>query len=277
MDARSVSQGGATAFVAAHPGHELRLATWIARNRPLLFILAKGARAGRSESRIEASRLLAKALGATPSDLFGVAFDSEFYGWIMDRDVEVFSCLADDLREAFVAGRVERVVTDAWQNYNPVHDLTHALARVAAAEASTVMGRGIEVLDYPVVMGRMADAPTGPEHSRVEQSPLDLAVKERLIEQYPDIAEDVRLLSEAVGREAVEREALHHPLDLETLRGPLETAPWYEQHGEERVRAGVYSTVLRWSHVAPIAVMLGDRLEAAERLSWAAVAPVRVV
>ncbi|WP_132094808.1 hypothetical protein [Caulobacter sp. BK020] len=266
-------QGATTAFVVAHPGHELRLATWIARTRPLVFILAKGARAGRSETRIQASRLLVEALGATPSDLFGVAFDSEIYGWIMNRDVKVFSALADDLREAFVARRVEFVVTDAWQNYNPVHDLTHALARVAAAEASALTGRPVEVMDYPVVMGRLAHAPLGSEHSHIEQSSQDLAAKARLIDDYPDVADDVRALDDAVGREAVSRETLHRPLNLETLRGPLDEAPWYERHGEERVRAGVYSDVLRWSHMAPIVAMLADRLSAAESRSGSAVLP----
>lgn len=277
-DAEAVlaGHGAITAFVAAHPGHELRLATWMARSRPLMFVLAKGARSGRSEARMEASRQLAMVLGATPSKQFGVAFDPEIYGWIMNRDVEAFSCLADDLREAFATNRIEHVVTDAWQNYNPVHDLAHALARVAAAEAAADTGRRIDVLDYPVVMGRMAHAPLGPQRGEVEQSASDLAAKAALIAQYPDIAEDVRLLEAAVGREAVERETLHDPLDLETLRGALDEAPWYERHGEERVRAGVYSQVLRWSHMAPIVAMLSDRLAQANRLpKIAAVAGTR--
>lgn len=265
-------QGATTAFVVAHPGHELRLATWIARTRPLVFILAKGARDGRSETRIQASRLLVEALGATPSNLFGLAFDSEIYGWIMDRDVKVFSALADDLREAFVARRVERVVTDAWQNYNPV-DLTHALARVAAAEVSALTGRPVEVMDYPVVMGRLAHAPLGSEHSHIEQSSQDLTAKAKLVDDYPDIAADVRALDQAVGREVACREALHHPLDLETLRGALDEAPWYERHGEERVRAGIYFDVLRWRHMAPIVAMLADRLSAAERRPGSAIPP----
>lgn len=256
---------GKAAFVIAHPGHELRLATWIARTGPLVFILAKGARSGRSEARMEASRQLAAVLGATPSEQFGVAFDSEIYSWIMNQDVETFSCLADNLREAFTANRIEHVVTDAWQNYNPVHDLTHALARVAAAEATADTGRRIDVLDYPVVMGPMAHAPLGPQRGEVEQSASDLAIKTALIDQYPDIAEDVGLLDAAVGREAVERETLHDLLDLGTLRGALEEAPWYERYGEERVQAGVYSQVLRWSHMAPIVAMLSDRLAAAKR------------
>jgi len=260
-------QGVTTAFVFAHPGHELRLATWIARSRSLVFILTKGARADRSTSRIQASRLLAERLGAAPAELFGVAFDSEIYGWIMNRDVQVFSRLADDLRDALVANGVARVVTDAWQDYNPVHDLTHVLARAAAAEACVATGGRIEVLDYPVVMGRLAHAPIGPEQARIDLSPQELAIKTGLIDQYPDIAEDVRALDEAVGREAFDRETLHRPLDLGVLAGGRDNRPWYEWHGEQRVRAGIYSDVLRWSHMAPLVAMLAERLAAAERLS----------
>lgn len=262
-----VSRSGAkVAFVAAHPGHELRLATWIARHRPLIFIVAKGARTGRSEARIQASRVLAEELGATPVEPLGMAFDTEIYDWIMRGEVQVFSDMVDDLRDAFIEREVERVVTDAWQNYNPVHDLTHALARAAAAEASSVRGRRVEVLAYPVVMGPLARAPNGEEHSRIDLSPQEVEAKMTLVNRYPDIVEDIRIMKDAVGRSAFDTETLHYPPSLEALVALCEDPPWYELYGEEKVRAGVYSSVLRWSHLAPIVAMLSNRLTAAEEL-----------
>lgn len=256
--------GSKTALVVAHPGHELRLATWVERIRPVVFIIAKGARSGRSEARIQASRALVRALGATPSEPFGMAFDAELYGWIMQGDVAAFSNLADALREAFLAESVETVVADSWQNYNPVHDLTHALARVAAAEASAILGREILVLDYPVVIGPLAHAEAGCEHSRIVLTPAEVEAKMRLADAYPEIVEDVRALSEAVGGRAFDLESFHHPAPLRTLMCGPGGLPWYERYGEDRVKAGVYSQALRWSHMEPIVDTLAKRLDEAE-------------
>lgn len=264
MHSRTSRRLSKTALVVAHPGHELRLATWVERTRPVVFIVAKGARSGRSEARIQASRALVQALGATPSEPFGIAFDIELYNWIMQGDVAAFAGVADDLREAFLAEGIATVVTDSWQNYNPVHDLTHALARVAAAEASRVSGRDIQVLDYPVVLGPLAHAEAGPEHSRVVLTEAEVAAKMALADVYPEIVEDVQALSQAVGRRAFDLETLHHPAPLRGLMCGPGRLPWYELYGEDRVKAGVYSDVLRWRHIEPIVSMLADRLDAAQ-------------
>lgn len=253
-----------TALVVAHPGHELRLATWVASARPVVSIIAKGSRSGQSEARIQASRALVTELGAKPAEPFGIAFDADIYRSIMASDIAAFSRIADDLRAVFLREGVTTVVADSWQNYNPVHDLTHALARVAAAEAAVVTGRAIEVFDYPVVMGRLAHAEAGPEHLRLELSPAQIEAKMALADQYPEIVDDVRSLSQAVGEQAFALESLHRPAPLRSLMCTPDALPWYELYGEERVKAGVYSEVLRWSHIEPIVAMLADRLDAAQ-------------
>ena len=257
-----------TALVVAHPGHELRLAAWIAKARPWLFIIAKGARSGRSQARIEASRAMSQTLGARPGDPFGADFDADIYERILCGDGGYFHRLTDQLREVFAGGRFRRVVTDGWQNYNPVHDLTHLMARVAAAEASSLIGRPIEVLDYPVVLGALAHADTGPESWRGELSTRNADAKLALAGRYPDIAEDVAALCQTVGRRAFDTETLHRPPALAAL--PPTSPPWYETYGESRVRAGIYDRVLRWSHMAPIVAALTARVEAAEKAGVAA-------
>jgi hypothetical protein len=260
-------RGVKTALVVAHPGHELRLATWVGRIQPVVFIIAKGARSGRSEARIQASRALVLELGGTPAEPFGLAFDAEIYGWIMTGDITMFARVADDLRDAFVAQGTTTVVTDSWQNYNPVHDLTHALARVAAAEAAARLGRRVEVLDYPVVPHALAHAEIGSEHSRIALSAAEVATKMALAAQFPEIVEDVRLLSETAGRGAFDVESLHHPKGLRSLMCTPGHPPLYELYGEERVKRGVYADVLRWSHMEPIVTMLANRLARAESAS----------
>lgn len=245
--------------MVAHPGHELRLSAWISRARPLLFILAKGSRSRHSSVRIEASRALAQELGAQPAEPFGATFDSDFYQQILDGDLPAFGRLADSLREAFVRQGVFQVITDAWQNYNPMHDLTHLIARVAAAEAAQMLERSVECLDYPVVLGEMAHADLGSEVMRLNLAPDEVAEKMALAASYPDIAEDAAALSRAAGRRVYDTESLHQTLPLSRLI-PTREPPWYERYGEGRVGAGVYSRVLRWDHMAPIVEGLSARL-----------------
>jgi hypothetical protein len=251
---------GRVALVAAHPGHELRLSTWVAQVRPLLFIIAKGARSGQSEVRIQASRALAVQLGAVPVDPFGAAFDRQIYQWILDRNIDVFSRMVDKLRDAFVEQEVGCVVMDAWQNYNPVHDLTHLLARVAAVEASKRLQRPIVRLDYPVVLGSLANAPCGLERMRMVLSEPEQVAKMQLIAGYPEIADDVEIMFKAAGRGVLDTETLHHLRPLADLTPTADAPPWYERYGEARVDSGVYASVLRWSHMAPIVSALVSRL-----------------
>lgn len=242
-----------TALVIAHPGHELRLSAWVRRTRPTVFVTARGSRSGRSEARIAASRAVVGTLGARTGDPFGAAWDIDLYAAIMARDPAPFLALTGRLRDGFVD--IDTIVADGWQNYNPVHDLTHLIARVAAAEA------GARFLDYPVVLGDLAHAPAGPMADAVDLSPDELSEKHTLIARYPEIAEDVAGLTAAAGDAAFARETLHHPLPLAELM-PTASPPWYETRGEGRVAAGVYAECLRWSHMAPIVAALAARLEA---------------
>ena len=230
----------------------------------MVFVIAKGSRSGRSEARILASRALVVELGGAPAEPFGLAFDAEIYGWIMTGDISPFARVADELRDAFIAQGTTTVVTDSWQNYNPVHDLTHLLSRVAAAEAGQVMGGRIEVLDYPVLPDPLAHVEGGPEHSRIALSAAEIEIKMAWTAQFPEIVEDVDLLRETAGRGVFEVESLHYPRDLQTLICGSGRSPWYELYGEKRVEAGVYKDVLRWSHMAPIVAMLAGRLALAE-------------
>ena len=88
------------------------------------------------------------------------------------------------------------------------------------------------------------------------------AEKRALIDDYPEIADDVASLAASAGTAALVRETLHRPLPLAVLI-PSGRAPLYEAWGEDRVRAGIYAEALRWSHLEPIVARLARRLDAA--------------
>jgi len=240
-------------LAVAHPGHELRLARWIELHHPTVFVLTSGSRSGEDRARVEASRGLLNFLGARPGGLFGDYLDREVYGWIMAGDIRRFQDLAHELAERIVKARLDAIITDAWQHYNVVHDVWHLVTRAAVACASRRVGRRLDCLDYAVVPASMAGRALGEVQHAIALTAGELRRKLELAAAFPAIAGDLQEVLAAGGEAFVATEALHRLRPMaELLPRPGET-PAYERFGERRVSAGLYGSVLRWGHAAPIA------------------------
>ena len=256
-------RGDGVVLAVAHPGHELRLSTWIERERPLVLVLTTGSRNGTDRSRVAASERLARTLGAESGPVFGAHLDREVYGWAMDGRPEPFVTLAETLAEVFLRRRPRQVVVDSWQLYNVVHDLWHLTVRSAAAMASRRLGREIACCDYPVVPQGTGMPPPGPQQFAIELTAAEVARKLALARAFPGIAGDVAEVVRDGGMTFLASETLHAVRPIAELIPPAAAKPLYESFGEDRVAAGLYKDVLRWRHVAPIVERLSARLEAA--------------
>lgn len=244
-----------TAFIFAHPGHEFRLLSTIQHSPSVINIFTCGSRHTTSTARIDASRNLATRLGATTGPVFGSATDRLFYDAILDKDVAFFETLVRQLTQSFLTQQTERVILDSWQNYNPIHDLTHLCGRLAASRFEKMTGRALQVFDYPVVFGHLAAAPIGSLASTLTLDAADSATKLRAINAYPDIADDALALFAINEHQALQVESLHHMLPLADLF-PTTTPPLYEAYGRERVACGNYTRVITWADVEIIACAL---------------------
>lgn len=240
-----------TAFVFAHPGHEFRLMEFIRSNNSTVHIFTHGSRAAVSSARIEASAKLNRSLGAQKGNVFGAYSDRVFYTALLNQDFSFFETIIDQLSIAFEQDGTDQVVTDAWQNYNPIHDIAHICARMAAARTLARTGAKITVYDYPVVLGELAHAPCGPAIQRRHLSPESISFKQQLLAAYPDIADDASALIAIAGNDALSIESLHRLLPLSDLF-PTVTAPYYEQYGKTRVASGAYTQLITWAHVQAI-------------------------
>lgn len=251
-------------LAVAHPGHELRLTHWIERRRPTVFVLTSGSRSGVDRARVDASRQLVEALGARAGGLFGARLDREIYGWIMAGAAEPFCDVAQDLADHIVAERLDAVVTDAWQLYNVTHDLWHLVTRAAAVRASRQLGRPVFCLDYPVSPPRLSLRAMGAVEAITRLDQDGVRRKLAMADAFPAIARDVAEVLEAGGLEFIATESLHRPRPVEELLPRPGETPLYEQFGEARVRAGLYGSVLRWRHAAPIAAALCAMMDVRE-------------
>src|SRR5207247_3368478 len=110
--------GRHAALIIAHPGHELRVYGWLNRARPLVFVLTDGSgHTGRS--RLNATTRILRELGSEPGGIYGRLTDAEIYSAIIERNLDLFVALTEELAEAFVMHETDYVVADALEGYNP--------------------------------------------------------------------------------------------------------------------------------------------------------------
>ncbi len=238
------------ALVIAHPAHEIRVLHWLSRVRPHTYILTQGSRSGADSARRQASECLIEAQGATIAKTWGGAWDRDLYDMLLRGEYATLFGWADELAADFVARNVDVVVADNWQHYNVAHDLTYVLALLATERAGSVLGREIMLVTYPVVPTALTHgAPSAVLAADVRLPDSAAAVKTAAIAQTPGVASESSDIDAAEGADAYLFETFHHALPLaEVLQTPRET-PLYEVFGEQRVRAGIYTDVLRWSHL----------------------------
>ena len=263
-----------SALVVAHPGHQVRLHGWLELARPRVFILTDGSgHSGRP--RLDATSEYLAGLGIEPGSIYGQHTDRAMYQRILERDVDFFIGLTDQLAESLSALRVRFVAGDAAEGYNSIHDICRLV--VDAAVELVNRGGGAASFDYPVI-NRPDDCP----EELLEKSVwlrLDDQTFSRKLEAarnyYPELWEEVRVALDGggagpmkeffnltgkgggAGIEAFRVECLRPAAAAQAACGGWGPKPFYELHGERQVEAGLYDHVIRYrEHIAPIAERL---------------------
>src|SRR3954469_20290175 len=118
------------ALVIGHPGHAVRIYHWLELARPVVFVLTDGS-GGTAGSRLESTTSLLHHAGAHLGSIYGRWTDRAVYAAILARDISAFSDLVRELAQDLAQSRVEYVVVDAIEGYNPTHDLCHYIAKAA--------------------------------------------------------------------------------------------------------------------------------------------------
>lgn len=241
------------ALIIGHPGHELRVDGWVTAVRPLTFVFTDGSGAT-GVARIASTEEILREAGAERGGVFGALGDRAAYDAILSGDATRFCGLADAIARELVERGVTSVAGDAWEGYNPVHDVCRLVIDAAVAIASRRGGRAIANWSFPLV-GRPDVVPAGVDRRAIT---LDDAAFERKLakaDRYRELAADVAWAFDAYGRDAFRTEVLSkadRPAWDDTRF--LDEKPFYETHGESRVREGKYAEIIRYrEHVAPIA------------------------
>jgi hypothetical protein len=240
------------AVVLGHPGYELRIFQTLDRLKPVAYLLTDGS-GGTGRARDASTRRVLAAIGVEFAAPFppplpdAVLYESLLSGRHQPL-LEWARALADDLRRR----RVQSVIADAAEGFNPAHDVCRAIARAARQAAG--VPRGFAYL----LEGRPDACPPGKEPGahEVVGSEEELARKHAAIADYPEIQFEWQRAAAQWGRDALAREWLFHddaPIDAP----PDEMPPAYERFGADRVKSGKYrDIILHAAHVQPFLARL---------------------
>jgi hypothetical protein len=272
------------ALLLAHPGHELVVHHFVERVRPLVAVLTDGS-GSTGESRIASTTRLLESSGAEAGSFYGGFTDQQCYTALLTRDETLFIEMADQLAEVLVRERVELVVGDASEGWNPIHDIWRSVVNAAVEMASARLDTRIRNFDFLLFGSHVAAAASRSRASLVLQ--LDDAAYERKLascESYTELHAEVRAAMSGSTAAMVESPRLSAELDrrlaglnaeayrLELLReveaiSQVTTEPHvYELYGEMMVAAGRYQEAIRHDrHLAPIESALDHHVARASR------------
>jgi hypothetical protein len=243
---------GRAALVVAHPGHELRLHGWLEQAKPRVFVLTDGS-GGSGAPRLASTAGLLARVGAKPGSVFGPFTDRALYGAILGTDHGLFTDLVAKLAADFLREGVAVVVGDAAEGYNPVHDACRLLIDAAVAVARVDGGLPVANYAFPLA-GRPDATPPGCSPRPIQRRLVtaEFARKRRAADAYPQLRPEIEAAVRASGWDAFRQEAVY-PVARDAGAGRAGAPPFYEQYGEQQVRAGRYQHVLRRrEHMAPL-------------------------
>lgn len=245
------------ALVIAHPGHELRVYNWLSLVHPRVFVLTDGS--GHShKSRLHRTTGILNSLGARPGSIYGRLTDTEIYSAIVGGEVDLFISMAGELAEGLVRDRIEYIVGDAIEGYNPAHDVCRLVINAAVNKACE-LGNCVENFDVLLAYKLADDALAAmTDIISIDADERMLAAKLQAARDYSELAVDVNRIIAQEGIASLGTEYLRRVKE-DSCNQVLQEAPYYEAYGEQQVAAGRYQQVIRYrDHVLPIGAALQE-------------------
>ncbi len=232
-----------SALIMAHPGHELLVHHWLERSRPLVFILTDGS-GGAETNRLNYSRRLLEACGATVGPAFGLAPDKVWYNSILSHDSTLIDDAIGAIGDACRRAGVTAIACDPIELFNPVHDLANAIGH---AVARTLLRNGAEapVWTYPIEHFAVHD-----ENRRLELDEAAVARKLKAVDAYVPLAPERARYDEQV---RLRYELIMRDTPMFAWPDALSEEPYYERFGRKRLSESRYHELITYAgHVRPL-------------------------
>jgi hypothetical protein len=236
-------------LILAHPGHELFLHRYMEVHRPRVYILTDGSGSS-GPARTEYSRVCVESTGASCGALFGQTSDKSWYEIILrgahQHMLEVVQTILADAQDC------DTVITDPVEGYNPMHDLSAAIAGFVS-ERLRANSRPQQLLTY-ALMNELG--PAARMVRRLELAEADVARKREAIARYAPLRGELAAL-ESRRTKPIESESLFTAPGIAEWEAACPAILEFEVTGEQRVSRGIYAEAITLkNHLAPIVARL---------------------
>ncbi len=240
------------ALIAGHPGHELKVFGWIAEYKPRVYVMTDGS-GHQGVSRLPSTIQLLAPLGIETDQVFGLISDRDLYRAILERKTSWFLEILDHVTDSFIENRIDLVVADAMEGFNPTHDICRTLVDATVAAVNRKTGRTISNYKFCLTeweRSRQEHHGKTCSHFLLDDDTLNKKIE--AAEKYVELKDEVREAIALRGKEYFRIECLKEV--AEPFR-PWDYSgrPDYETWGGQRVAEGTYESVIRYEqHVFPI-------------------------
>ena len=249
------------AFVMAHPGHELRVHSWLNRLQPQVILITDGSGRGGAD-HVALSACTIDQSGASLNAASAQWTDHQAYNHILTCNAVAVSKAINDVAQELAMHSIEWVICDAIEGFNPVHDLCSVMAVQASSIAERATGKAIKCVDFPLEGPPESATQTGERSElKLNLSDEEWRAKREAIAQNSALQFEIDRGFRLYGERAFRTEVLTPVNIKKSLSWLAQNKPFYEVHGEKRVQEGVYKNVLRYrEHFLPLVEQVSDMI-----------------
>ena len=149
-------------------------------------------------SRLDATTRLLQGAAVPSGGVYGRHRDTEIYDALLEGNTAVFVNLAQELAKSFTSDTIDRVVGDAAEGWNPIHDAFRLTVNAAAVLASRDRALPIEVFEFPL-FGQPGPGAQPQGALSISLSAREQEAKREAALHYVELDREVRWILERYG------------------------------------------------------------------------------
>jgi len=240
------------ALIMSHPGHELRIFRFLELYRPRVYVFTDGS-GWTNHSRLPSTERILKEAKCEISPVFGRFTDKEIYELILEKKMEPFYQLMDEMIADMEEHSIDTIVGDACEGFVSSHDLCRYMI-----DAMTSV---LQISNYDFLLeGSPTACPAEVKNEAlwIHLSKEELKRKIDAGKNYIELKHEVEKALSAYGEEAFSVECVRPVSKLHVYKTWDSASPGYE-HKEEKMEAGLFSELITFEdHLQPMGKLLTE-------------------
>ncbi len=165
-----------------------------------MFVVTDGS-GTKGKSRLDKTLNIIQDTGSRAGTILGRFTDKEIYQLILKKEVSQFLALVEELTFAFESQKIDAVVGDSNEGFNPTHDLCRYIINAAVKKYATRKGHCIPNYEFYLEASPNKFPPEKADHLiRVSLNDEEFERKYKAANEYPELAFELNRFLEKYGK-----------------------------------------------------------------------------